>query len=410
MNVTLSWYQYTEHPDSDSCWSLSTGPDGRIYASACCELTPGGFVKLVRYNEATDSLEYLLDLDQVIEDPHDSGRATQCKVHYSFVPSMRDGVLYMATHLSGAPFDRPAYQPWYEWHDEKRCFRGSALIAFDTKTDRVLWWDTLLPKEGSRCLVFDEERGKFYAVSYPRDHFVEYDLATRQRRDIGRIGSINSQVLFLDKSHRVWTTRDDGRLVRFDPAKDRIEISPDVLPHNTKYQTGWHSVFYDAVAAPDGESIFAITWIADPYLVRIWPNEGEWGRVENLGPVAQPRNLHQPMDTFIDHAGGLVVGGDGMIYYVVARWHDPVYHPTPNARKAHEGVVFRLDPNTLHREEAFLVERPDQYAHYVSRAAIDRNGDLFFGHVGPKPVGIIKAEMPAGCKRPNAHLPIRVWG
>jgi hypothetical protein len=31
---TSRWYQFTEHPESDSCWSLSTGPDGRIYAGA----------------------------------------------------------------------------------------------------------------------------------------------------------------------------------------------------------------------------------------------------------------------------------------------------------------------------------------------------------------------------------------
>ena len=26
----VKWYPFTEHPDSDTCWSLSVGPDGRI--------------------------------------------------------------------------------------------------------------------------------------------------------------------------------------------------------------------------------------------------------------------------------------------------------------------------------------------------------------------------------------------
>ena len=77
MGYKTVWYPFTEHPDSDSCWSLSVGPDGRIYAAACCELTPGGIVKVVRYNEDTDSLDYLFDMDTVVDDPHDSGRATQ---------------------------------------------------------------------------------------------------------------------------------------------------------------------------------------------------------------------------------------------------------------------------------------------------------------------------------------------
>jgi len=81
------WYEFTGHPASDSCWSLSVGPDGRIYAASCAETAPGETVKVVRYNEKTDALDYLFDLDQVVDDPRDSGRATQCKIHYSFAPA-----------------------------------------------------------------------------------------------------------------------------------------------------------------------------------------------------------------------------------------------------------------------------------------------------------------------------------
>ncbi len=107
-----SWYPFTGHPDADTCWSVSVGPDGRIYAAACAESVPGGVVKVVRYNEQKDALDYLFSLDEMVDDPGDSGRATQCKIHYSFAPSMSDGVLYMATHLSGPPIDLPAYSPW----------------------------------------------------------------------------------------------------------------------------------------------------------------------------------------------------------------------------------------------------------------------------------------------------------
>ncbi|NLV74759.1 MAG: hypothetical protein GXY52_08775 [Chloroflexi bacterium] len=410
MAYPVHWYQFTEHPDSDSCWSLSVGPDGRIYAAACSEGTPGGYVKVVRYNEATDALDYLFDLDQLVDDPRDSGRATQCKIHYSFAPSMHDGIMYMATHLSGPPIDQPAYSPWHSWHDPKRCFRGAALLAYDTKNDQTLWWDTLIPKEGCRCLVLDEERGLLYALGYPRDHMIQYDLATRTRRDLGRIGSINAQVLILDKYHRVWTTNDYGRLMRYDPAKDRLEVSPQALPHNPTFQTGWHSVFYDAVLAPDGESIFACTWIAQPRLMRIWLYEGNWGRVEDLGPATQERDQTIPIDTFKDHCGGLTVGGDGMIYYVASRWRDAQYNPMGPEHTEREGVVWQLDPANHNRREVSVLERPGEFAQYVSRGAVDHNGDLFFGHVGPTPVGIFRVEMPAERKRTNAHLPIRIWG
>ena len=42
-------------------------------------------------------------------------------------------------------------------------------------------------------------------------------------------------------------------------------------------------------------------------------SEGDWPRVEDLGPTTQKRDLTIPMDTFVDHCGGLVMGGDGQL-------------------------------------------------------------------------------------------------
>ncbi|MCX6927909.1 MAG: hypothetical protein NT154_32575, partial [Verrucomicrobia bacterium] len=68
-----SWYPFTGHADADTCWSVSVGPDGRIYAAACAESVPGGVVKVVRYNEKKDALDYLFSLDEMVDDPGDSG-------------------------------------------------------------------------------------------------------------------------------------------------------------------------------------------------------------------------------------------------------------------------------------------------------------------------------------------------
>jgi len=111
-----------------------------------------------------------------------------------------------------------------------------------------------------------------------------------------------------------------------------------------------------------------------------------------------------------DHCGGLTFGGDGNLYHVASRWRDSKYNPTPESRKQNEVVVWRLDPQTLKREEVARLEHPTGMAHYVSRGAVDHNGDLFFGHVGNHPSGIFKVSMPADRKRRNAHLPIRMWG
>lgn len=414
MKLTSQWFQFTGHPLSDSCWSLSVGPDGRIYAAACCESQPGETVKVVRYNEKTEALDYLFDLDVMVGDPRDSGRATQCKIHYSFAPSLHDGILYMATHLSGPPIDLPSYSPWYFWHDAERCFKGATLLAYDTRHDTAAWSDVLYPKEGCRCLLHDEERGLLYSISYPRDHLFVYDIARRTSRDLGRIGSINAQALFLDRRHRVWTTSDYGHLVRYDPDRDRVEHSPERLPHESVFQTGWHSVFYDVAPSPEGDCVYASTWIAAPHLVRIWPDEGAWGRVEDLGPATQDRDTRVPVCTFLDHCGGLTFAGDGKLYYVASRWSKPDTPAVANEYRMEvqspHGVIWQLDPRTLERREVGILHRPDYFAQYVSRGAVDHNGDLFFAHVGTPPVGLFRVPMPAECRRKDAHLPLRMWG
>jgi hypothetical protein len=116
------------------------------------------------------------------------------------------------------------------------------------------------------------------------------------------------------------------------------------------------------------------------------------------------------MDTFVDHCGGLTFAGDGQLYFVASRWRDPVYNPMPAGHKDREGVVWRLNPATLQRQEVTRLEHPTNLCQYVSRGAVDHNGDLFFGHVGSRPSGIFKVEMPPDRKRKNAHLPIRIWG
>mgnify|MGYP000965710802 FL=1 len=410
---TVHFYPFSGHPNSDTCWSLSAGPEGRIYAAACSETTPGERVVIYRYDDQDNSLERLFDMDTVVDDPRDSGRATQCKIHYSFVPSLSDQRLYMATHLSGPPAGESFYNPWLSWHDPKRCFRGSALVAYDVKTDLVLWWDTLFPKEGCRCLLHDEDAGLLYALSYPRDHLFVYDLKKRTARDLGRIGSINAQVLFLDAWHRVWTSDDYGHLVRYDPRLDRMDVSPYVLPHLAGPQTGWHSVLYDAAADPANGCIYAVPWSGFPRLFRIWPLDGPFGRVEDLGPVTQEYDRTQPVNTYIDHAGGLVVTPDGFLYYVASRWPKPMgANPYEDPM---EGLVWRLNAQTLERKLVAILKRPDgQAAQYVSRGAVDRNGNLFFGHLNVLrsawPAGVFRVQLPEAHRRKPQADSLRMWG
>jgi hypothetical protein len=362
---------------------------------------------MVRYDAENDRLENLIDVAEAVGDPPSSGRATQCKIHYSFAPSQSDGILYAATHLSGPPLGEQYYSAWASWYDQKKAFRGAGLMAWDTTNDQVLWTDIFIPREGCRCLCLDEERATLYAITYPRDHFVSYDLKRKQLTDHGRIGSVNAQVIFLDRKGRAYTSSDYGKLIRYDPESGRLEELPHVLPHE-HYQTGWHSVIYDAVASPDSRAIYMSTWIAQPHLARFWPEEGKYGRLEDLGRLTQERDASLPFDTFLDHAGGLVFGADGLLYYCASRWPKRITQSVQDKKGEAYAEVMQLNPETLKHKPVAKLKRSAAPSQYISRAARDIHGDLYFAHVGWQPVGLFKLSM--GVKGKNKHLPLRVWG
>ncbi len=116
-------------------------------------------MKPVRYNEQRDDLDYLFDLAEKVDDPGDSVAlrsarfttasrhrcTTACCTWRHIFPDRRSICRLIRRGIRGTT--------------RSSCFRGSALLAFDTRNDQILWWDTLIPKEGCRCLLHDEERG-----------------------------------------------------------------------------------------------------------------------------------------------------------------------------------------------------------------------------------------------------------
>jgi len=403
--MKIRYFPFEKLPYTDTCWSLIEGPDERVYAAACCEFSSGGTAYVIRYDPRTEELDYVIDVADAVGQPPSNGRASQCKIHYSMVAS-DDGILYGATHLSGPAITEIKYDPWGSFDDPLRSYVGARLFAYDIASEEVLWADTLIPWEGCRCLALDQERNRLYAVGYPRDHFYVYDLATHERRDLGRIGSVNPQAIWLDKRMRAYTLGDYGEMLVYDPETEKLLTTDIVAPH-APYQNGWHNVPYDVVQVPGKDEVIGVSWNADPYLFRFQPGEeAGTGQMEDLGPTRPGVDGTAPRGTNEDHAGGLVFAADGSLFFVQSLDVQEKEH------KVRGAMLKRMDLETRETSDmGWLRDQDDNLINYISRAVRIGAEHLVMGIVGRLPTGIVHVVLDDDLTKGPHEQPLRrYWG
>lgn len=396
MKLQVKQIIFDQIPVSDSTWAIASGADGCIYAGVCSEHTGGVGAHIAKYDPNTDSLDYILDVATAVGEPPDNGRATQCKVHSALIGG-ESGLLYGATHLSGPPLGEIHYSPWGCWNDRKRAFRGSFLFIWDTSRNELLRTELLYPREGCRAMALDESRQRLYGVTYPRDHFFVYDLERQELRDLGRIGSINAQVVFLDRKGNAYTTADYGEIIQYNIEKEELVELPLRIPH-APYQNGFHNVAYDVVEHPDSRSLIGVSWNVDPYLFIFDP---EQMKLYDLGPAYPKEHTHDEIDYIAfnySHAGGLVLGLDEKLYYCVLQGFDqPSY-------------LFRVDLDRFEKECIGRLWAGQEPVKYIAHAVRDSFGTFYFAQLAvPTRIGIFRPDYPDSTSTRTVN-PIRRWG
>ena len=390
-------------PSHDTCWSITTGKDGLIYIGVCGEHIGGLSVFIASYDPQTEKVEYLCEVAPLLGEPPDNGRATHSKIHYCLLPG-DDGLLYGATHCTGAPLGDPIWRPWNAWNDPIRQFSGFHFFIYDPATRKLEDLGIGSPNEGSRAMALDPHRRLLYGVTYPRDHFYVYSLDERKYHDLGRIGDTNPQAVFVDSEFNAYTTDDYGYLIRCRAGTLELERLDLQIPHGPM-RNGWHNTLYDVEVSPDGCSFYGGGYGYDMRVYRFEPaghstSSGQAGRITDFGRAwgdddGDWRNLEHN-----SHIGGMVFGEDGMLYYAcsVAEQDGPRLH------------LIKMHPETGERQDIGLITDGEKKSGYIAKATRDWFGNLYFAESGlvPPRIWIYR---PEGDWKPKPRWPlVRYWG
>lgn len=385
-------------PLHDSTWGICTGVDGNIYIGACGECIGGLSVFILRYDPDTEELEYLIEVGPEIGEPPDNGRATQSKIHYCMIPGS-DGLIYCATHASGPPAGHPVWRPWNCWDDERIRFPGAHLFTFDPKTNSIHDYGVGPKREGSRCMAMDEKRRKLYGITWPRNHVYVYYLDEKRYLDLGRIGEINPQAIFLDKHGNAYTTDDYGYIIRCDADTNEMKRLNVKCPH-LPYRIGWHNVPYDVVPSPDGETFFGIDWGFENHVWEFDPR-GE-GSMRSFGRVWGPPEWNNDHSLEYYQLRALVFGADGKLYFTgrVGWEKDQVQH------------LVRLDTVSGTLEDVGAMDFPGRRGFHAASATFDFYGNLYVAEAGLHPTGmyIYRPDFVSKKKNLFSWEDVKPWG
>ena len=229
---------------ADGFWTaISTARDGSIYIGLCKH---GGSARVVRYDPKLDRMTVLGSMAEVTGEMW-LGKEPQAKVHVP-LQEAQDGKLYFATHLGNF---------WYHARETERdAFPGGHWFVYDPKSSKVTDLGLAAENQGVISMVLDPKRNVIYGMTFPRGHLIEYSIAAKRTRDLGRIANWDMIVRtpVLDGKGRLFGSTAPNRVFRYDPETGRVELLPQPLPHRegipaarwgtTTGKAIWRAAFY----------------------------------------------------------------------------------------------------------------------------------------------------------------------
>ncbi|MCF2505496.1 hypothetical protein L0663_19040 [Dyadobacter sp. CY107] len=219
--------------------------------------------------------------------------------------------------------------------------------------------------ESIKDVDIDPKTGMLYGITYPQAHFLVYNPAKNQMRDLGRLASSHvPRVLFTDWWGNCYYVDWRQRLVKYEKSSDSLVFARESLPvfpgtPGSKIITGVTAFAKDEARG----IIYLITYGAK--LIAFYPEKDGIGKVKDLGGVIETGHS----EAWGPYVPNLNIGKNGKLYYIIGG-HD-------NYVIKDKTVLVEFDPAT--EKKTILQEYPITAVTEATGCDVrDKDGNLYF--------------------------------
>ena len=369
-------------------YSLTIASDGSVYYTLCCHnIDTHG--RVYRYDPQTDEVRLICDLGEACGE---TGLKTlpQGKSHSPFYEL--DGWLYLSTHYgyfaTTDQREEPAPVP-----EGYKPYRGGHILRINMADGRVEDLAIAPPEEGILTLNMDRSRKMLYGLTWGKGHFLTYDIAKGELRDLGpacRGGECGRgdqyfclvRTFAIDpRDGNVYFTNPDGQVQVYRPGSDRVEpfgevtLKCDIMgfwdPHKPGHQGyNWRDILWH-----DGHQCFYGVHPRSGWLFRFDPHAQQ--PVELIERIAaEELRRNGRFEPFRYGYLSLQLGPDGRTLYYLTSTYGLTAEDGRQVREATHLVTYDLESGK-YADHGMLRLEDGRYPRMSQCHAVHPNGKCY---------------------------------